>query len=142
MRRLLIGVALVWLALMPPLLTQGACTAEFEHEAAQVERDMQQLAVSANAQAYWAARQVPSTVVTAEQCRRVKPRFVQNCGTGDIVHAVVPVNNRICRFYRDDGIRIQLHYDERNRLSRMETDMKPFQSLRLPLVDVTLHWGR
>ena len=67
---------------------------------------------------------------------------MQSCGSGALVYAVVPVNNRICSFYRDDGIKVQLHYDERDRLIRMVTDMNPFKSLRLPFVGVTVHWGK
>src|SRR5258708_32977009 len=81
-------------------------------------------------------------MVSSEQCRRAKPRFVEVCGSGVLVYAVVPVQNRICRFYRDDGIRIQLQYDEHNRLTRMITDMNPFTSLPLSWLGVTLHWGR
>src|SRR5438034_4860013 len=90
---------------MPPLLTGGACTAEFDHEASQVAANQKSLATPTLAQAYWSSRQVPISVVSAEQCRRAKPRFVAACGSGVLVHAVVPVQNRICRFYRDDEIR-------------------------------------
>jgi len=142
MARILAVVALVWLALMPPLFTGGACTAEFDHEAAQLAANQKSLATPALAQAYWGSRQVPISVVSAEQCRRAKPRFVEVCGPGVLVHAIVPVQNRICRFYRDDGIRVQLQYDDRNRLTRIVTDMNPFTSLPLSWLGVTLHWGR
>jgi len=52
------------------------------------------------------------------------------------------VQNRICRFYRDDGIRVQLQYDDRSRLARMITEMNPFLSLPLSWLGVTLHWAR
>ena len=81
-------------------------------------------------------------MVSAEQCRRVKPRFVEVCGSGVLVHAVVPVQNRICRFYRDDGIRVQLQYDNRNRLARMVTEMNPFRSLPLSWLGINLHWAK
>jgi hypothetical protein len=135
-------VALVWLALLPPLFTRGACTAEFDHEASQLAVNQRSLASPTLAQAYWASRQVPVSLVSVEQCRRAKPRFVQVCGSGVLVYAVVPVQNRICRFYRDDGIRVQLQYDDRNRLTRIVTDMNPFTSLPLSWLGVTLHWGR
>jgi hypothetical protein len=142
MARILAVVALVWLALLPPLFTAGACTAEFDHEASRLAADQKSLATPALAQAYWSSRQVPISVVSAEQCRRGKPRFVEVCGSGVLVHAVVPVQNRICRFYRDDGIRVQLQYDDRNRLARMITEMNPFASLPLSWLGVTLHWAR
>ena len=141
MVRILAVVALVWLALMPPLFTGGACTAEFDHEAAQLVANQKSLATPALAQAYWGSRQVPIWVVSAEQCRRAKPRFVEVCGSGVLVHAVVPVLNRVCRFYRDDGIRVQLQYDDHNRLARMVTEMNPFRSLPLPF-GINLHWAR
>ncbi len=141
MVRILAVVALVWLALMPPLFTGGTCTAEFDHEAAQLAANQKSLATPALAQAYWGSRQVPISVVSAEQCRRAKPRFIEVCGSGVLVHAVVPVHDRICRFYRDDGIRVQLQYDNRDRLARMVTEMNPFRSLPLPF-GITLHWAR
>jgi len=140
MARILAVVALVWLALMP-LFSGGACTAEFDHEAAQLAASQKSLATPALAQAYWSSRQVPISVISAEECRRARPRFVEVCGSGVLVHAVVPVQNRICRFYRDDGIRVQLQYDSRNRLARMVTEMNPFRSLPLPF-GITLHWAR
>ena len=142
MVRILGVVALVWLALMPPLLTGGTCTAEFDHEAARLAANQKSLATPALAQAYWGSRQVPISVVSAEQCRRAKPRFIEVCGSGVLVHAVVPVQNRICRLYRDDGIRVQLQYDNRNRLARMVTEMNPFWSLPLSWLGINLHWAR
>jgi hypothetical protein len=142
MARILAVVALVWLVLLPPLFTGGACTAEFDHEASRLAADQKSLATPPLAQAYWSSRQIPISVVSAEQCRRGKPRFVEVCGSGVLVHAVVPVQNRICRFYRDDGIRVQLQYDDRNRLARMITEMNPFTSLPLSWLGVTLHWAR
>jgi len=141
MARILAVVALVWLALMPPLFSGGACTAEFDHEAGQLAASQKSLATPALAQAYWSSRQVPISVISAQECRRARPRFVEVCGSGVLVHAVVPVQNRICRFYRDDGIRVQLQYDSRNRLARMVTEMNPFRSLPLPF-GITLHWAR
>ena len=135
-------VALVWVALIPPLFTDGACTAEFDREGAQLTVDQKSLASPALAQAYWSARQIPVSVISRQQCRRSRPRFVDVCGSGDLVVAVVPVQHRICRLYRDDEIRIQLYYDDRNRLARMVTDMNPFRSLPLPWLGTTLHWGR
>jgi len=142
MARILAVVALVWLALLPPLFTGGACTAEFDHEASQLAANQKSLATPALAQAYWSSRQVPISVVSAEQCRRARPRFVAVCGSGVLVHAVVPVQNRICRFYRDDGIRVQLRYDDRNRLASMVTEMNPFWSLPLSWLGINLHWAK
>lgn len=56
--------------------------------------------------------------------------------------ARVPVKDRICSIYRDDEIRVQLHYDEHDRLSRLEADMSPFKSLPIPFMNTTIHWAR
>ncbi|MEO8386046.1 MAG: hypothetical protein ABI583_12435 [Betaproteobacteria bacterium] len=142
MIRFLGVVALIWLALMPPLFTDGACTAEFERESALLTANQKAIASPTLAQAYWSSRQIPVSVISAKQCRRARPGFVDACSSGDLVYAAVPVQNRICRLYRDDEIRVQLQYDDRNRLARMVTDMKPFRSLPLPWLGVTLHWGK
>ena len=127
---------------MPPLFTGGACTAEFDHDASQLAANQKSLATPTLAQAYWSSRQIPISVVSAEQCHRAKPRFVAACGSGVLVHAVVPVQNRICRFYRDDGIRVQLQYDARNPLASMVTEMNPFWSLPLSWLGINLHWAK
>ncbi len=142
MIRILGFVAMVWLVLMPPLFTDGACTAEFDREASQLTVNQKALESPTRAQDYWNSRQIPVSVITVKQCRRARPRFVDVCGSGDIVYAIVPVQNLVCRVYRDSEIRIQLQYDDRNRLSRMVTDMNPFRALPLPWLGVTLYWGR
>lgn len=135
-------LALVWIALLPPLFTAGACTAEFNQVLSQLSGNQTSLSSPALAQAYWNLRRIPNSVISADQCRRAKPRFIDTCGVGPLVYAVVPVQNNICRIYRDGSIRIQLQYDERARLTRVVTEMNPFKSLPLPWVGVTLHWAR
>ena len=142
MLRFLALILLAWLLLLPPLFTDGACTAEFEQETSRIQTDRKSLLSLALASAYWEGRQVPYTVLTREQCVQRKPRYVQACGAGTIVHATVPVQNKVCRFYRDDEVRIQLHFDGKGRLVRTQTDMNPYKSLPIPLSKVTLHWGR
>jgi hypothetical protein len=141
MLRIVAAVAIVWLALMPPLFTGGACTAEFERETRRLESDRKSLSSPALAAAYWSARRVPFAVIPPDQCRKAKPRFLQRCGSGALVYAQVPVENGICRLYRDDEIRVQLQFDERDRLARQQLDMNLYRSLPLPF-GVTLHWGR
>ncbi|MGZ5104689.1 MAG: hypothetical protein ACXWHA_13155 [Usitatibacter sp.] len=141
MAKVFVVVALVWLALIPPFFTGGACTAEFDAEASRIEKDGGRLRTVASAVEYLRGRGVAHAVVPVDECRRAKPRWLQSCGGGPIIHAKVPVNNPICRVYRDDEIRVRLFYDERDRLSRTQVDMDPFKSL--PLVGgITLHWGR
>jgi hypothetical protein len=142
MIRLVVALALVWLALLPPLFTNGACDAEFDRVGSQVEKDRKALASPTLAQGYWAARQVPGRVISAEQCRVSRLRFIESCGAGELLYVSVPVQNRVCRFYRDSGITVQLHYDGLGRLSQLRTDMNPFKFLPLPWLGITLNWAR
>ncbi len=139
---LIVLVAVVWAALMPPLFTGGECTAEFEATTQRVEGDRKRLASSAMAAAYWREMQVRHSVLSNEQCRRAKPRVLQSCGDGALVVALVPVRNTICSLYRDDKVTIYLQYDNRDRLARLHMEMKPYQSLPLPILGTTLHWAR
>ena len=126
---------------MPPLFTGGACTAEFEAEAARLEADRVRLKTPSSASEYLRGLGVAHSVASVDDCRRAKPRWLQSCGGGPIVHAAVPVSNLVCRIYRDDEIRVHLFYDERDRLVQTRMDMNPYKSL--PLVGgITLHWGR
>lgn len=142
MVRLLVVLAVVWLALMPPLFTGGACSREFEDEAARLERDRPQLTTPARAASYWGARGVAIEVMSVDQCRHAKPRDLANCGDGPILTARVPVKNTICRIYRDDDIRVRLHFDDHDRLWRIATDMSPYRSLPIPFTGAMLHWAR
>ena len=141
MIRVILLVVAVWLALMPPFFTGGACSREFDAESARIAADQRRLITPAAAAEYWRTRAVPHAVVSVDECRRAKPRWLQSCGGGPIVHAKVPVANLVCRIYRDDEIRVRLFYDERDRLTRTQVDMDPFRSL--PLAGgITLHWAR
>ena len=70
------------------------------------------------------------------------PRFLSHCASGTLVYADVPVENAICRLYRDEDIRVQLQYDERGRLARTQVDMDPYKSLPIPGMERQFHWGR
>ncbi|HEX9140546.1 MAG TPA: hypothetical protein VF848_12205 [Steroidobacteraceae bacterium] len=135
-------VILVWLILMPPLFTEGACTAEFDQVSTQLQTHKKDLATSASAQAFWGAMPVSMQVISASQCRMVKPRFVDECGYGDLIYIKVPVKNRVCHFYRDSAIRVQLQYDGNGRLEGELIDMNPFKYLALPWIGKTIYWGR
>jgi len=140
--RLVAVLALLWLALLPPLFTHGACDAEFDRVGSQVEKDRTALASPRLAQAYWASRQVPVRVISSEECRMSRLPFIEACGPGELLYVSVPMQNRVCRFYRDSHITVQLQYDGLGRLSQLRTDMKPFKFLPLPLLGVTLNWAR
>src|SRR5258708_12274903 len=109
MVRVLAVVALLWVALLRPLFRDGAGTAEFDREASQLAVNRKSLASPTLAQAYWSSRQLPFSMVSSEQCRRAKPRFVEVGGSGVLVYAVLPVQNRLFHFYLDDAITIHLH---------------------------------
>jgi len=140
--KLLLGVAFVWLLLSPPLFTDGACTKEFDAASAQLSRDQGAIRSSVLADAYWTERAVAHSVLSPELCRKRKPRNLDRCGDGALVMAKIPVGNLVCRIYRDDEIQVWLHYDSRDRLSRMQIEMSPFKSLPIPFTDTKLHWAR
>lgn len=135
-------VALVWLALMPPFFTHGACTSEFDAVSSRLEGDQGKLAQLAAAEAYLGATPIPYTRLSEEQCRRSRPWFVEGCPSGTLIYASIPVKDRICRFYRDDSIKIQLRFDVRNRLERMQIDMAPYKSMPIPFTPLTLYWAK
>ena len=130
--RILIVVGLVWLALLPPLFTGGACTAEYDAASNLIA---QQDALKSPATAVkWLQSQpvVQVRLLTPEDCAQSKPRFLNQCPNGSMVLAEVPVQNRVCRFYRDSETRIRLQYDRHDHLIRTLTEMKPFKFLALP----------
>ncbi|HUL95140.1 MAG TPA: hypothetical protein VLT89_03955 [Usitatibacter sp.] len=140
--KLLLAVAFVWAALMPPLFTDGACTAEFDAENARLDRDRESLKTAALAEAYWRGRAVAHAVLSTDDCRKRKPRNLESCGDGPLIIAKVPVMNLVCRVYRDDEIAIWLQYDARDRLVRQQADMSPYKSLPIPFTGRAIHWAR
>jgi hypothetical protein len=142
MIRLFLVIALVWLVLMPPFFTDGACTAEFDKVARQIEDNKPSLASSVSARAYWDSLHVPVQVISAERCRASKPRFLDYCGPGDLLYVAVPIQNKICHFYRDSDVRVQLQYDDRGRLRQLQADMKPFKFFSFPWFGLKLYWAK
>jgi hypothetical protein len=141
MWKIYVPLALVWVCLLPPWFTDGACTSEFDRAYAQVTGNQAALTSPNRAKIFLESHRWQTSQVSPEQCRHLRPRVLDRCGAGMAVLGQLPVENRICRFYRDDAIRIQLQYDEHDRLSRMVVEMNPFKSLRLPF-GTTLHWAR
>jgi len=140
--RIAIGLAFAWALVMPPLFTNGACTAEFDAESARIDADRAALSDPARALAYWSERGIAHFNVSKEACRRSPPRFVANCGDGPLVYARVAVTHPVCRIYRDDSILVQLQYDARNRLARTQVDMAPYKRLPIPFTSRTIDWAR
>jgi hypothetical protein len=142
MIRLFLAIALIWLVLMPPFFTNGACSAEFDAAARRLQENKSSLATEDSAQVYWSSAQIPIHLVSAAQCRVSRPRFVDNCGPGDLMLIEIPVQNKVCHFYRDSDIRILLYYDGYKQLRQFQADMKPFKLLSLPWLGLKLYWGR
>lgn len=142
MWKFFVAVAAIWLALLPPFFTDGACTAELEAASAAVDANADSWTSAQLAAAYWQKQAVPVSVISVERCQKVKPRFLSACGDGPLVVASIPVSNRICRIYRDDEISVRLQFDELERLRRITTEMSPYKSLPIPFTTITLHWAR
>jgi hypothetical protein len=135
-------VVVVWLALMPPLFTGGACTAEYDAATNQVVDAARSLKTPQAALEYFRSRSLPAVVITPEQCRQAKPRFLDRCSSGSLIYAKLPVRNKVCSLYRDDEVKVQVQYDDKGRLVRLKTDMAPFKSLPIPFFSSSLYWAR
>jgi len=90
MIRLLLIIALFWAVTLPPFFTDGACTAEFDQVSRQIQDNKAALASPLSAQQYWYSRHVPVQVISADQCRISRPRFVEECALGDLLYAGFP----------------------------------------------------
>jgi hypothetical protein len=141
MKKLYAVIALIWLALLPPLFTHGACTAEFDRAYTQVISNQNFFSTPEIALLRLRSEQWQASLLTPDACRHGRPRWVERCGYGPLVIAKRPVVNRICSLYRDDSIRAQLEFDEGNHLGRILIEMEPFKTLPLPF-GWTLHWAR
>ena len=82
---------------------------------------------------YWTGQGVSPSAITNDSCREVKPRFLDRCPQGTLVHAAVPVDNLVCRIYRDDAVRVQMLYGEKKNLIKVGADMKPDKYLWIPV---------
>ncbi len=144
MRALVIVLAVVglWLALLPPFFTHGACDAEFAEATALLERARPQLLTFSAARSFLAASGLPFQVLSAQTCEDAPPREVEVCAGGPALLSGVPVKNRVCRLYRDDRTHLQLGFNESGQLVRIETDMKPAHFLKVPFTEVRLDWAR
>ena len=142
MAKFLVVVLIVWALLAPPLFTGGDCTRQFEAEAQRIEDDKASLTSLPQARKYWTERRVEHRYLTLDQCRRARMRFIDQCGPGPMLLATVPVDNLICRVYRDESVTVQLHYTDKERLARVQVDMAPYKSLPVPFTRTVIHWGR
>lgn len=112
-------------ALLPPLFTHGACTAEFNAVSDLLEAARPEMLTLPN--------ELPD--LSAQQCDAGRPREVELCPSGELLLGAVPVTNQVCRYYRDDSVRFQLAFNLDNQLIHIQTDMHPYRMLRFPMTD-------
>ena len=127
----LIAVAIA--LLLPPFFTRGACTAEFEAATAVAQRMRPEVGTVALLGSYLNAHAMSYRVVPPERCESWSRNDDVGCSGGPVFLIFIPVQNKVCRYYRDDSIRIQLGFNSSKQLTRIQTDMKPFKYLKLPL---------
>lgn len=137
-----LAVALVWLALMPPFFTNGACNAEFEAFSQKFRAEDPAFRKVKSAIDRLTAEGISHQVVTAEACRQVKPRFLDACPSGALIRAEVPVKNWVCSVYRDGNIRLTLVFNEKGWLEQFGGEMKPAKFFLIPVLEYRLYWGR
>jgi hypothetical protein len=144
MRAPVIGllIAGAWLALLPPFFTHGSCSAEFDAASSQLQRQRSELGTLEQAQAYLRSHGIPQQILTAERCESSPPREVESCPGGPTLLASIPVKDRICSIYRDDRVRVQLGFNSRLQLVRLQTDMKPYRMLKSERLGFELDWGK
>lgn len=144
MRR--VFIALVVLALIAgyllPFFTQGACTAEFDAVGNLLEGSRQQLLTLPQAQEFLKAHGLAFEALSPERCASWHPRDAVECPSGMLLFGVVPVVNKVCRYYRDDSVRFQLAYNNHSQLIHIQTDMNPYRILKLPFGNYELYIGR
>ena len=144
-RNVLVGLVIigVLLAFVPPFLTRGRCTAEFDAVAGAWEGLRAEFAELPRAQAYLSARALPYRLLPAERCDSVTTREeVIVCPGGPVLLIALPVHNPVCRYYRDRTIRLQLGFNTRQQLVHVQTDMHPYGILRLQLLGWEIYWAR
>jgi hypothetical protein len=122
-------------ALLPPLFTHGACSAEFDAVAAQLEGARGALATLPKARQYLAAHGLPYEALSERQCEAAHLPEVESCPSGLLLLGAVPVKDRVCRYYRDDSVRFQLAFNVREQLIHVQTDMHPYRMLKFPGTD-------
>lgn len=130
---LLIAAAIA--ALLPPLFTHGACTAEFNAFSDGLEAARSELLTLPRARAFLASRGLTYRSLSAQQCEAAPPREVEMCPTGVLLLGAAPVHDRVCRYYRDDSVRFQQAFNLHDQLIHIQTDMHPYRMLKFPMTD-------
>jgi hypothetical protein len=143
-RRILITLLAVGLliALLPPLFTHGACTAEFDSVTDAYQHLRAEFATVQKAQAWLQAQTLRYQLLTPQRCLIWPAREVVQCPGGPVLLVALPVKDRVCHYYRDRQIRLQLGFNSAQQLVRIQTDMNPYQMLKLPWLNFELDWAR
>jgi hypothetical protein len=139
MRVFLLVVACLWLLVLPPFFTHGACSLEFDTLAAALDRARPELTTPERARAWLTSQGLSFRELSAEQCKVTREEEVEVCTGGPLLLAAVPVRNNVCHYYRDSTIRVQLGFNALQQLVRIQTDMKPDHRLRL--FGRAIDWG-
>lgn len=63
------AVGIVWIFLLPALLTHGRCNAELDQELERLKRDLTSFESPKLADAYWSKRSVDHAVLSPDECR-------------------------------------------------------------------------
>lgn len=126
----------------PPFFTHGACNAEFDATTAAFQGQRSKMSTMDEAQAFLTVQGVPYRVISAELCKHWPLRDAVLCPGGPVLLASLPVKNEICRYYRDSSVQLQLGFNEYLQLVRIQTDMKPYKSMRLPWIDREVDWAK
>src|SRR5258706_12239531 len=95
MLRILALVALIWLALLPPLFTAGACTREFDAEAQRLEAERANYTTLDAARGHWPGRNVSYSGLSYDQCRKPRPRGPGVGGKGPLLHPRGPATSAV-----------------------------------------------
>lgn len=144
LKKIAVGVLLVLgvLALLPPLFTHGACTAEFEAAGDALEHQRGQMGTLDRAESYLKSQALSFKILTAERCSASPPRDVEVCPGGPMLLVRLPVKNTTCRYYRDDSIRLQIGFNKQEQLVHLQTDMNPYRMLKVPLIGLEVDWAK
>jgi hypothetical protein len=120
-------------AALAPFFTDGACQKEFDAVGDLLDRARPNLLALPQAQTYLKEHGLSYEALTPERCAAWHPRDIEvECPGGMLLVGIVPVTNKVCRYYRDRNILFQLGYNARAQLIHVQTDMKPYQILHTP----------
>ena len=143
-RRVFIALVIlgVLIALVPPFLTRGACTAEFDQVTEGFQALRPQFADLDLAQSYLSAQALRYQLLSSERCLIWPEREGVVCPGGPVLLVSIPVKDRVCHYYRDRRIRLQIGFNSRRQLALIQTDMNPYQMLKLPALGIELDWAK